>query len=115
MSSATTLQLPPATRSYVGRYVRRRRRLTLWRAVGRAIAFAVAAALASCASDRLWQIPAGGRTALLVLTALGFFLIIARPLAAMLRRHVDWVAGAADIEAHGGAFGEGLMTVTSRI
>src|SRR4051794_40444359 len=115
MSSVATLQLPPAIRSYVGRYVRRSRRLTLWRATGRAIAFAVAAALASCAADRLWQIPTTGRLALLGLTALGFVLIVARPLGALLRRHVDWAAGAADLEAHGAPFGESLMTVTSRV
>src|SRR5215207_3228579 len=115
MPADPALHLPPAIRSYVGRYVRRLRRLTLWRAAGRALAFAVAAALASCAADRMWQLPAWGRGGLLLLTLAVALTIVARPAVAFLRRRIDWSATASDIEAHSPQFAERLMTVTSRV
>lgn len=109
------LPLPPTVQSYVSDFVARARRLSLWRAAGRAVAFVLAVALLTCVVDRYTQLPAWARAGAFATALLGAFLILLRPLHAALRRQVDWVHSAYEIEEHSPQFAQRLLTVTSRL
>src|SRR4051794_27853367 len=94
--------LPPPIASYVGRYVRLRRRHALARALGLAALFFIAWGLGCCMVDRVARLLPVARFALLLAGAAAVVVIVFRPLAYWLSRDVNWRAAAADIERHDG-------------
>src|SRR3954469_14848499 len=100
--------LPGPIRSYVRSYVARKRAYAMLKALGEALAIAVGWTILACAVDRWLQLSSAIRVALLVIGALGVALILAPALARALRRRVDWVGVADDIERANPQFGERL-------
>src|SRR6185295_19272620 len=107
--------LPPPIRSYVRSYVARKRAYAMLKALGEAAAIAVGWTLLSCAVDRWLQLSSATRVALLVIGGLAVAMILAPALARALRRRVDWVGVADDIERANPQFGERLRTVISQL
>src|SRR5256885_13897650 len=93
--------LPPDVLSYIGDFVTRARRHALLRAVAVASAIFSGWALVCCLADRLFQLPEGARGTLLVVGLCTVALVIARPLRSILRRRIDWVQAAAELERPG--------------
>ena len=107
--------LPPDVLSYVGDFVTRARRHAMVRAAAVATASFLAWALVCCLTDRLLQLPSAVRAAMLVAGLLAGALIVARPLRSILRRRIDWVQAAAELERRDPRFGQRLLTVTARL
>jgi hypothetical protein len=107
--------LPPKLRSHVTHFVRRARRRVALRALGRGAALFIAWALLCCVADRLFQLPSQARVALLLAGVAAVTAVVARPLAALLRRRVDWLRAAEVFERHDRHFSQRLMTVTGQL
>jgi hypothetical protein len=107
--------LPPTVRSYVSDFVVRARRLAMWRAAGLALAVLLGWALACCLLDRVLQFPPVVRAVLLGAGLSAMALILAGPVRALLRRKVDWLEAAAEVERHNPRFAQRLLTVTTRL
>jgi hypothetical protein len=107
--------LPPEVRTFVGAFVVRQRRVALLGAAGWAAAFALAWLVVDCVLDRVLHLSQGLRWALLAANVIGILVLLAPPLARMLRRRIDWLAAAAQIESRGGHFGQRLQTITSQM
>ncbi|HWE92833.1 MAG TPA: hypothetical protein VG269_02560, partial [Tepidisphaeraceae bacterium] len=106
--------LPPSVQSYLGEFVSRRRRLTVLRATGRALAVFAIWGLLACGVDRVLHLAGAVRMGLLsagALVAALTWLLSLRP----LRRPVDWVETAGSIERQNPRFAQRLVTVTSRM
>src|SRR5688572_13188045 len=110
---AAQTSLPAPIRTYVARYVVLRRRHALLRAAGIAVMFTIGWALACCAADRAWPLPAWARLVLLSINVFVVVALLARPLRRWVGRRIDWSAAAADIEQRDVRFAERLQTVTS--
>src|SRR5439155_15859268 len=107
--------LPPDVSAYVSDFVARGRRQAMLRATGIAAALFTAWGLTCCLADRLLQLPAAVRAAMLAAGLVTAALVLARPIRAILRRRVDWLQAAAEIERHDPRFGQRLLTVTARL
>ena len=107
--------LPPNIVSYVADSVARARRRALYRAAGIAAASLLAWGLAWCAADRLLQLPPAVRAASLVAGVVAAAAVLFNPARALLRRRLDWVDAAAEVERHDPRFAQRLTTVTSRL
>ena len=107
--------LPPEVRGYVRRFVNRRRRLALLKALGLAVAFALSWMLLWCMADRLIAFPGRLRLALLVIGAAAVTVLLARPLRGALRRRIDWIEAAGQIESRNTVFAQRLQTLTSQL
>ncbi|HZL36492.1 MAG TPA: hypothetical protein VFC78_14330 [Tepidisphaeraceae bacterium] len=71
-------------------------------------------ALLACAADRLFHLPGALRVGLLAAGGIGALCFFLRPMR-LLFHPVDWVETAATIERQNPAFGQRLVTVTSRM
>jgi hypothetical protein len=114
MTLAEPEQLPPPIRELLKRFVRRRRRIAIARAVGIALALAALWLLAWGVVDRLFPLHWIVRSILLLKLVAIVMLVLARPLRALLRRQVDWPQAAKQIEQRDPRFGEALATVVSQ-
>lgn len=110
-----TAPLPAPILTYVRHYVVRRRRIGLIRAGGLALSFGLAWILLACLADRWLQLNWIIRLALLLIGAAGFCAILLRPLGDALRRRVDWLEAAGEIERTTPVFGQRLRTVVSQL
>ncbi len=113
MTPADTL--PPDIRQYLAGFAARRRRLSLLKAGGSAIAFALSWILAWCVIDRLAALPTWIRVAILCAGAFGTIIIVAWPLWLIARRRKDWVDAAEAVERQSPVFSERLETITSQL
>jgi hypothetical protein len=101
-------ELDPEIRTFLKRFVHRRRAVVLLERAG----WAMAIALLAVTIVQLLPHEAG---TLCALAATGGILwIVARPLATLFRR-IDWIAAAEQIERRSARFGEMLQTVTSQM
>ena len=107
-------ELPLLVQRYLGDFVRRWRRLVVLRAAGWALAVLMLWILAACLADRVLQLPALVRLALLPLGSTAAIYTGVRRIRT-LRGPIDWVAMAGVIEAHDPSFEQSLITVTSRV
>src|SRR5205807_781738 len=96
----TSNPLPPQVQQYVGRFVARRRRLSLFKTVAIAIAFTLVWMLAWCVVDRLLALPANMRMALLGVNLLAVVVLLFRPVRDAIRGEVRWIDAADQIEQH---------------
>src|SRR5579859_3128451 len=110
----TTLSsLSPTIRDYLDGFVVRSRRAALARSAGAALAACGGWAVLWCVADRFLQLPQAVRLiGLLGAVALALAIVV-RPLMS-LRRRVDWVRAAWEVERGNPEFGQRLITVTSR-
>src|SRR5438874_2447909 len=108
-------ELPPNLVSYVGDFVARARRQALRRATGIAANILLAWTLACCIADRILQLPAPLRAALLGAGLFAAAATVFNPVRMMLRRRLDWFAAAAEIERHDAVFSQRLLTVVSQV
>jgi len=108
-------RIPKSVRKYMRAFVARKRMHALLKALGLALAAAIAWAMIACAVDRWLGLSSGIRLLLLLIGALGVAVILAPPLLAMLRRRIDWVGIADEIETGNSHFGERLRTVISQL
>lgn len=107
--------LPPDIREYLAVFAARRQRLSLLKAGGSAIAFALVWILAWCVVDRLAALPTWIRLTLLCGGVLGVLVILAWPLWLIVRRRKDWVDAAEAVERQSPVFSERLETITSQL
>ena len=105
--------LPPTLRSYLGDFVVKARRAAVVRGIGIAAARFLGWMILACVADRFLHLPQSIRLGLLIAGA-GLALAAALPPLLSLRRRVDWVSAAWEVERHNPAFGQRLVTVTSR-
>lgn len=115
IAAASTTFVPAEIRSYVGAFVWRRRWVALLRAVGWAIAFAVAWLSLCCVADRILALDRVVRSALLAANILGILALLWPAVARMFRKRIDWTAAAAQIEGRGEKFAQRLVTITSQM
>ena len=113
MSAVTPF--PPVIRRFLSDHVARCRRVAVLRALVLAAVWVGTVALSGCLFDRIVHLPAWVRIGWLILTAGGAVWLVARPLAAWLRRDVDWVRAAEEIEARDRTLGQRLVTVVSQL
>src|SRR5262245_22950626 len=104
---------PGAIRELLVQFVRRRRYVSVLRAIGIATALAAMWLLVWGLVDRLLPLNWMIRIALLFMLALLVGWIIGRKSGALFRRHVDWTDAARQIERRDRRFGEALATVVS--
>lgn len=107
--------LPSDLQSYVAGFIARTRKQAMLRALGLAAAVLVGWALACCLADRWLQLPASVRLPMLGVGLLGATLILAPPLWSLLKRRVNWLEAAAEVERHNPRFAQRLQTVTTRL
>ena len=107
--------LPPNLMSYFGDFVAHSRRQALRSAGGTAASALLAWALACCVADRIFQLAAPIRAGLLGAGLAAAAAIMFKPVRTMLRRRLDWLATAAEIERHDPAFSQRLLTVVSQV
>ncbi len=110
----TPQTIPEPIRSYVRKFIARRRRLILLKAIVNALGLSIAWLLAACLVNRFIAFSPATRLALSLagLTAVGFLLI--RALRRVLREDPRWANAAAEIEQLDGRFGQRLQTVISQ-
>src|SRR5262245_36687223 len=113
MSAGTGDQLPASIRELLARFVRRRRRVALVRALGVAVALAALWLLVWGLVDRLVLLPGVVRAALLFMLASVVTWVLVFPLRAVMRRDIKWIDVARQIEQRDRRFGEALVTVVS--
>ena len=106
--------LPPGIRSYLDEFIVRSRRLTLVRAMGKALALFSGWMLLCCAADRFLHLPAAVRFVTLLGGAVIFTAALLPALLA-LRHRPDWVWAAGAVERQNPRFAQRLLTVTSRL
>ncbi len=107
-------ELPPKLRRYLREDELRARRLAVVRSMGIALTILLLWTLIACAADRLLHLAAGPRIGLLAIALICALWVMAQALVA-LRARMDWIATAARIEHHNPQFGQGLLTVISRL
>ena len=107
--------VPKPIRSYVRSFIARKRAYALLKAIGLALAIAIAWAMIACAVDRWLGLSSGIRLVLLAIGVLALAVILAPPLGALLRRRIDWIGIADEIEGTNPQFGERLRTVISQL
>src|SRR4051794_31183984 len=107
--------VPKPIRVYVRSFVARKRAYALLKAVGVALAIAIGWTIMAAALDRWLGLSSGIRVALLVVGCAAVALILAPALARLLRRRIDWVGVADEIEKSNPEFGERLRTVISQL
>src|SRR5690348_15554219 len=83
--------LPPPIEQYLRAWVLRQWRLSLVRALGRAVAIGVVGALICCLADRLWRFPQAIRAALLGCLLLAMVVIVARILFSYRQGRRQWL------------------------
>jgi hypothetical protein len=106
--------LPSPIAVAVTQFVARRRRLTLARACGVVLATFIGWMLVVCLIDRLAPLPRGVRLVALI-GAVGIgVVLVARPLAHLVRRRFDWIAAAQEMERIEPAMAGRLVTVVSQ-
>src|SRR5258706_6168616 len=110
-----TTALPKPIRGYVRSFIARKRAYALLKALGLALALAVAWGMIACAVDRWLGLSSGIRVVLLAIGVLAVAVILAPALGALLRRRMDWVGIANEIEGTNPQFGERLRTVISQL
>src|SRR5258706_12032468 len=106
--------IPKPIRAYVRSFVARKRAYALLKAIGIALAVALGWTIFACALDRWRQPSTAMRVVLLTIGALMIATILAPALARLLRRQLDWVGVADEIEKANPQFGERLRTVISQ-
>lgn len=107
--------LPIAIERFVRRHVTRRRWLALVQSLGAGLFLALAWALLAMLLDRLFRMGPPIRLALLIVGAAILLTPILLPLWRLLRRRIDYLQGAAEIESAQGGFGQKLLTVVSQL
>lgn len=107
-------ELPTTIKSFIAAFDSLRRKRTFWRALGLSACFSVVWILACCLADRLLKLNTDVRLALLVLHAVAVVLILAMPTWRMLRRRIDWMDAAEQIESRDRPLAGRLQTVTSQ-
>jgi hypothetical protein len=85
------------------------------KALGEALAIAIGWAILACAMDRWLQMSSPIRFALLGIGIIGILVVLAPAIGRLLRRRIDWVGVADDIERANPQFGERLRTVISQL
>src|SRR6266568_6887675 len=106
--------LPKPIRAYVGSFVARKRAYAMLKAIGTALAVGLGWTIIACALDRWLQLSSAMRVAFLTMGALAVAIILMPALARLLRRRLDWVGVADEIEKVNPQFGERLRTVISQ-
>src|SRR5439155_14834516 len=91
------------------------RAYAMLKAIGLALAIAIAWTVIACAVDRWLGLSSGIRLVLLGIGALAVAIILAPALGTLLRRRIDWVGIADEIEGTNPQFGERLRTVISQL
>src|SRR5947207_2344307 len=114
-ASRMTSTLPKPIRAYVRAFVVRKRVYALLKSLGEALAIAVGWTILACALDRWLQLSSALRVALLVIGLLAVGVVLGPALARLLRRRIDWVGVADDIEQANPQFAERLRTVISQL
>ena len=107
--------LPDSVHAYVSDFVARGRRMAMWRGAGLALAVFVGWGLACCLLDRVFHFSSAVRVVLLGVGLSAAALILARPARALLRRRLDWLEAAVEVERHNPRFAQRLVTVTTRL
>src|SRR4051812_9237381 len=107
--------LPRPIRNYLRSFIARKRAYALLKALGVALAIAIAWAILACMADRWLQLSSPIRALVLGVGALAVAIVIAPPLGTLLRRRIDWVGIADEIEKTNPQFGERLRTVISQL
>lgn len=105
--------LLPSIEQYLRRFVLRRRRLTAMRAGALALLLANVWLLAFAVVDRFYALPSTARAVMLLSLLIIVLQMIRQPLAALLRRRIDWRAAAEQLEDSDPRFNEMLATVVS--
>src|SRR5687768_1829649 len=103
---------PPVIRRFLSDHVARCRRVAVLRAL---VLATVWVGLVGFVLDRVVHLPAWVRIGWLALMAGGAVWLVARPVAAWVRRDVDWVRAAEEIEARDRTLGQRLVTVVSQL
>ncbi|HEV8292804.1 MAG TPA: hypothetical protein VGP94_12810, partial [Tepidisphaeraceae bacterium] len=107
--------LPKPIRAYVRSFVARKRTYALLKATGIALTIGIGWTIFACALDRWLQLSSAIRAGLLTVGALAVAVVLAPAIARLLRRRVDWVGVAGEIEKANPQFGERLRTVISQL
>jgi hypothetical protein len=116
MSVASTNLLPQPIETFLAGLARRRVRLSLARAAGRALSVTLLWTLLCCVLDRFLHLSAGLRSALVLGNVGAVVAILARPLyAAYVSRDVDWIDTSELAERLDASLGQRLSTATSRL
>lgn len=110
----TAGDLPSAVASYLRDFATAARRLAMIRSLGFAVSLFLIWAALCCSLDRLLQLASTTRLALLVSGIVVFLAFVARAIWRM-RRRVDWVDVAAQIEEREPRFSQALLTVVSQL
>ena len=106
--------LPPVIAGHLRGFARAAVRRSSTRSGVAALCLFILWALASCAADRLLQLPSHVRLVLLLAGCTLSGLILLQALW-RLRREIDWVAAASEIERRDPRFGQRLVTVVSQL
>jgi len=107
--------VPKPIRSYVRSFVARKRAYALLKALGEALAVGIGWTMLACVLDRWLQLSASIRLGLLFIGAVAVAVVLAPALARVLRRRIDWIGVADDIERANPQFAERLRTVISQL
>ena len=111
----TVTSLPMPIRSYVRKFVARRRASALATAAAQGVAFAGAWLIIGGLLDRFLQLPGGLRLAMLLAGMGGIILILAPRVWSAIRLGREWIHAAEEIERVNPAFAERLRTVVSQL
>src|SRR5688572_25316066 len=107
--------LPRPIRSYVRSFVARKRVYALLKAVGIALAIGVGWTIIACALDRWLGFSSIVRVGFLGVGALAVVVVLLPAVGRLLKRRIDWVGVADEIEKANPQFGERLRTVISQL
>lgn len=112
---AANANLPADVQSYLLRFVRRQRRITLLSTLGIVAVAIIAWLLAECLADRFLHFSRLVRAGLFLGNVSLAVWLAYKPVRRMLTKTVDWFDAAEQVERRGGPFDERLRTVTSQV